>query len=114
MVSIRRRTAGGSSRSSASVAEDVLPQTTFVRRGVMMPMGRRRPVAVSRRRIPAIRRHVMRGRSVPIARRRRLGRCTSLIGVWGGHLRRSRSSFRRRLLPLAPALFASRRRRFGP
>ena len=110
VVSIRRRNAGG------SIAEDVLPQT-FVRWGVMMPMGRRRPVAVSRRRIPTIRRHVMRGRSVAIARRRRmtmrgLWRCTSLIGARGR--RRSRSSFRRRLLALAPAMLASRRRRFGP
>mmetsp|Transcript_5238 Transcript_5238/g.14857 ORF Transcript_5238/g.14857 Transcript_5238/m.14857 type:complete len:335 (-) Transcript_5238:286-1290(-) len=102
-----RRSAGS---AAASIAKNVLRRrrTPVVRRGIVMSMRRRRSVAVSRRSISAIGRHVMRGRSVAIARRRSRRmtmrwRCTSLIGVGFG-----------RLLPLAPTLFAARRRRFRP
>ena len=115
MVPIRRRSAAGPGAAAASIAKNVLRRRTpVVRRGrIVMSVRRRRPVAVSRRRrISAVGRHVMRGRTVAIARRRRptgwvtMRRCASLlIGVGFGL---------GRLLPLAPALLAARRRRFRP
>ena len=115
----RRRSAAGPGpgAAAASTAKNVLRRRTpVVRRGrIVMSVRRRRPVAVSRRRrISAVGRHVMRGRTVAIARRRRptgcvtMRRCASrslLIGVGFGL---------GRLLPLAPALLAARRRRFRP